>query len=275
MTYHFPPWIKKRLIQSDTIDKIEDLIKELNLHTVCRSACCPNKSECFSKKRVTFMILGNICTRNCKFCAVKKGQPSKVDRDEPKKISQAINTLGLTHIIITSVTRDDLEDGGANQYFLVVTQIKRDCPKVTIEVLTPDFKGKSESLYKVLDSPIDIFSHNIETVPRLYNIIRPQADYYRSLDILRKAKKKKKTTKSGIMVGLGETKEEVFNVMYDLKNAGCDLLTIGQYLKPTKGQFEVCEFVHPEIFDLYNDKALSLGFKDVLSSPFARTSYMS
>jgi len=269
----FPSWIRKRLTQSDTANKIEGLISELKLHTVCQSARCPNRYDCFSKKRVTFMILGDTCTRDCRFCSVKKGEPVSVDKDEPEKISRAIESLGLTHAVITSVTRDDLEDGGAGHFSDVAYAIKDRCPEAHIEALTPDFGGKEEAVDKVSDSPIDLFGHNIETVPRLYDSVRPKADYERSLNILKRAKRKRKTTKSGIMVGLGETKDEVYGVMRDLRDAGCELLTIGQYLKPTKMQVDVYEFVRPEIFDIYKKEALSLGFKDVLSFPFARTSY--
>ncbi len=268
----FPQWIKKRLVRSDIVNQVEGLVSELKLHTVCKSACCPNRYDCFSQKRVTFMILGDICTRDCRFCSVKKGVPLEVDRNEPEKISRAVEVLGLNRAIITSVTRDDIEDGGAGHFYEVVCTVKNRCPGVTVEVLTPDFNGKAESIEKVLHSPIDIFSHNLETVERLYDTVRPQADYRRSLDLLREAKRKIRAIKSGIMLGLGETRQEVYRVMRDLRDAGCELLTIGQYLKPTKLQLDVYEFIHPEIFDLYKNAALSLGFKDVLSSPFARTS---
>lgn len=220
------------------------------------------------------MILGNICTRGCAFCSVKKGLPLKLDDEEPKKISRAVKALGLRHVIITSVTRDDLEDGGAGQFRDTVFEIKKGRPDVTVEVLTPDFKGRRESIEKVLDSPIDIFSHNVETVPRLYKVVRRKADYKRSLQVLKKARERIDTTKSGFMVGLGEKEEEVYRVLNDLRGVGCELLTIGQYLQPTKEKLDVYEFIHPKRFDIYKKRALSLGFRNVMSSPFARTSYM-
>jgi len=219
------------------------------------------------------MILGNICTRGCKFCAVKKGEALAVDPDEPNRLSHAVEALGLNHVIITSTTRDDLEDGGAGQFREVALQIKKRSPHVAIEVLTSDFKGRRESLDRVLDSPIDIFGHNLETVPRLYSNVRPQADYKRSLNILRWAKEKITATKSGIMVGLGEVKDEVLRLMHDLRGVGCQSITIGQYLQPTKRELDVYEFVHPELFDSYRAMALSLGFRSVLSGPFVRSSY--
>lgn len=274
MTRQFPHWIKKRLLYSDAAWRVEDLINRFGLNTVCKSACCPNKNECFSQKKATFMILGNVCTRDCKFCAIKKGQPLQVDRDEPKRLSQAVEALGLNHVIITSVTRDDLEDGGAGQFREMTLQIKSRCPNITVEILTSDFKADGKSIDKVLDSPIDIFGHNVETVPRLYNTVRPQADYKRSLNVLKRAKTKMAAIKSGIMVGLGETKDEVFGVMRNLRDVGCELLTIGQYLQPTSRQLHVYEFIHPEVFESYKDYGLCLGFKKILSSPFARSSYM-
>lgn len=269
----FPPWIKKDLVLSETISDIAGLIKRFGLHTVCESASCPNRNECYSKKRVTFMILGNACTRNCMFCGIGKGQPLAIDPGEPERISQAVDTIGLNHVIITSVTRDDLVDGGAAQFHNTAMEIKKRAPWITIEVLTPDFQGRQESIDMLLDSPIDIFSHNIETVPRLYSKAREQADYKRSLNLLKLASKKK-ITKSGIMLGLGERRDEVLSVMQDLRDVGCKLLTIGQYLKPGKACIDVYEFVHPEVFSTYRNEALLLGFEEVLSEPFARTSYM-
>lgn len=270
----FPYWIKKRFIDSDAARHAEALIKRLRLNTVCASASCPNRFECSAQKRVTFMILGDVCTRDCGFCSVKKGKPARVDAYEPEKISLAVSRLSLEHVVITSVTRDDLEDGGSCHFRRVVCHIKKETPCTTIEVLTPDFSGKKESIDRVTASPIDIFSHNIETVPRLYNTVRPGADYKRSLEVLKRAKDGKKPIKSGLMLGLGETQEEIFKVMRDLSDCGCDILTIGQYLRPTREQFEVREFVHPDIFESYKSEAFALGFKEVLSEPFARTSYM-
>ena len=273
-TPRFPQWIKRSLTWSETAKKVENIIKDLGIHTVCQSASCPNRHECFSKNKATFMILGNICTRACRFCSVKKGEPLKIDRLEPKKLSSALKAMNLKHAVITSVTRDDLKDGGANQFKTVIERIKRDNPNITIEALTPDFMGNPDSLKTILSSPVDIFAHNLETVPRLYNTVRPKADYKRSLFIIKTANKSGIKTKSGIMLGLGETKEEVHSVIKDLKKAGCLYLTLGQYLRPSKKELEVHAFIRPEIFECYRKFALSLGFKDVLAGPFARTSYM-
>lgn len=273
MAQRFPAWIKKRLIYSETACNLERLIDALALNTVCKSACCPNKSECFSQKKATFMILGKICTRNCGFCAVKKGRPLQPDKSEAERVTNAVKALGLNHAVITSVTRDDLEDGGARQFYDVAFKIKGET-QARLEILTPDFRGKKEALDTVLDAHVDIFCHNLETVPRLYSRVRPEADYKRSLEVLKRAKKRIDTTKSGIMVGLGEREDEVFNVMRDLREIDCKSLTIGQYLRPTKRQLGVYEYVHPDLFNKYRMLALSLGFKHILSEPFARTSYM-
>lgn len=268
-----PYWIKKRYIDSDAAREASAMIKRLGLNTVCAAASCPNRFECSAQNRVTFMILGDVCTRRCAFCSVKKGSPAAVDAREPEKISLAVSGLSLRHAVVTSVTRDDLEDGGSGHFRRVVCRVKKDNPDTTVEVLTPDFSGSRESIDEVAGSPIDIFSHNIETVPRLYNTVRSGADYKRSLEVLRMAKDCGKPLKSGLMLGLGETRDEIFNVMRDLSDVGCDYLTIGQYLRPTNEQFAVREFVHPDIFESYRSKALALGFKEALSEPFARTSY--
>jgi len=274
MITRFPHWIKKRLVDTAEAAEVRRLIDSLHLNTVCNSACCPNRNECFSKKRATFMILGDTCTRDCKFCAVKTGSPAAIDTDEPERLAEAIKSMGMDHIVITSVTRDDLHDGGADHFHKTAHCIKEMHPEATLEMLTPDFSGIDESIDKVLSGPVDILSHNLETVPRLYSAVRPLADYKRSLKLLLKAKEKGLTTKSGIMVGLGEITDEVYGVMRALRGVGCDMLTIGQYLKPTKRQLDVYEFVHPEIFRNYKERAYSLGFTNVLSEPFARTSYM-
>jgi len=266
--------VKKRIVLSNNTAEVESLLTEYGLHTVCRSACCPNKSECFSEKKATFMILGDTCTRSCAFCSVKKGTALEPDSSEPERLAKAIEALGLRHAIITSVTRDDLEDGGAEHFRNCAFKIKKCVAGITLEVLVPDFKGDHASIEMVSDAPIDIFGHNIETVPRLYKRVRPQADYTRSLGVLELARKKRLSIKSGLMVGLGETEDEVFCVMRDLFNVGCESLTIGQYLRPTQSQLEVESFIHPDTFGVYKKRALTMGFKRVLAEPFARTSYM-
>lgn len=266
--------MKKRIILSNNTTEAESLINKYGLHTVCSSARCPNKSECFSQKKATFMILGDTCTRSCAFCSVKKGWPLEPDGSEPERLAKALKTLGLRHAVITSVTRDDLEDGGAGHFRDCALKIKSLVDKIVLEALVPDFMGRPGPIETVSGSSIDIFGHNIETVPRLYSKVRPRADYKRSLGVLELAKKKCASIKSGLMVGLGETEDEIICVMRDLLNAGCESLTIGQYLRPTRSQLEVESFIHPDVFAGYKDKAISMGFKHVLAEPFARTSYM-
>lgn len=274
-----PFWLTKRFSSSEqeNIDRMHNLLKSFCLHTVCEEARCPNIGECFSKKTATFMILGDICTRNCRFCAVKKGNPLPPDPDEPENVAKAVKKLGLRYVVITSVTRDDLPDGGAEQFAKTIRCIKEVCGGETlVEVLVPDFKGDLLSLKKVLEEKPLVLNHNLETVPRLYPQVRPKADYKRSIGILRESKKifPHVYTKSGLMVGLGEKRDEVVEVMKDLRNAGCDILTIGQYLRPTSWHLEVKEFIRPEVFSWYKEVAYSLGFIYVASSPFVRSSYM-
>ncbi len=273
-TGQFPPWLKKRLVLSKRAVKTEGLLARFKLNTVCQSASCPNRSECFSMGKATFLILGDLCTRNCTFCGVQKGIPVLPSQDEAQRIAHAVQELGLDHVIITSVTRDDLEDGGALHFSNVVRAIKACRDDVSIEVLVPDFKGSKDSVETVLKSQIEIFSHNLETVQRLYKTVRPGAHYATSLKILSMAAKKIDKVKSGFMLGLGETKEEVLNIINDLRKAGCSLLTIGQYLSPTKKHQQVQRFIAPSDFAFYRNEALRMGFNAVLSEPFARTSYM-
>lgn len=270
-----PDWLKIKIQTGKNYHTVKELLCRLSLHTVCQEADCPNLMECFCNKTATFMILGNICTRNCTFCGVTKGCPEVTDPDEPKHIAQAVKELKLRHVVITSVTRDDLYDGGAGYYAATINQIRSLCPEVTIEVLIPDFKGDQSALDKVIQAKPQVINHNIETVPRLYPEVRPMADYVRSLELLKYVKKTAPDikTKSGMMVGLGETFQEVIACMHDLRIAGCDFLTIGQYLAPTKNHHPVIEYIHPEIFEEYKNKALDMGFLHVSSGPFVRSSY--
>ncbi len=273
--FNKPSWLRKRIAASDNLEETVSLLKELNINTVCESAICPNAGECFSRKTVTFIILGNQCTRNCRFCAVLKNTPEPVDPAEPQKITLASAKLGLKHVVITSVTRDDLPDGGAQQFVATIHALKEQLPGVMVEVLTPDFQGDRRAIHDVVDAGPHIFCHNMETVSRLYQQVRPDADYHRSLEVLRVAKERSPLlyTKSGIMLGLGESRDEVINVMTDLRNAGCDFITIGQYLQPSPHHLSVDEYVSPEAFYYYAEEGRRQGFLYVSSSPFARSSY--
>lgn len=270
-----PDWLRIKFQGNDALKEVNNMLRQLSLHTVCEEASCPNLMECFSKKTATFLILGNICTRNCTFCNVSKGNPNLVDTAEPANIAQAVAKLSLKHVVITSVTRDDLPDGGATQYSLVIEKIKELGKNIIVEVLIPDFRGDSAALSIVVQAKPKIINHNIETVPRLYSEVRPKAAYQRSLELLKNIKilDKKMLIKSGIMVGLGETAEEVEQVMRDLRGARCDILTIGQYLSPSKDHHPVINYVHPDHFDKYRQIGLSLGFRYVASSPLVRSSY--
>jgi lipoyl synthase len=270
-----PTWLKKRITINDQQTRIYELLAGLHLNTVCQSAVCPNIAECFAKGTATFMILGNVCTRNCRFCAVDHGEPLQVDEDEPKRLALAAKEMGLKHVVITSVTRDDLPEGGANQFARAIDELHKELPDATIEVLTPDFKGDESALAIVINSRPDIFNHNVETVPRLYPEVRPQADYRRSLYVLKKAKEINPHihTKSGIMIGLSEKRSEISEVMSDLIEAGCDILTVGQYLSPSKSHIEIHEYIHPEVFEEIRQEAKELGFAYVASGPFVRSSF--
>jgi lipoic acid synthetase len=274
LTTRFPSWLKRSIAHSGKHKSIMENIHSSGLHTVCVEAKCPNRSECYSKGTATFLILGNICTRFCTFCGVNHGAPMPVDVDEPEKLIGAIKSLKLNHVVITSVTRDDLSDGGAAIYAETITRIKQALPAVTVEILIPDFNGNQAALELVISKKPDIFNHNIETIPRLYSSIRPQALYQRSLDVLSLAARSGLTVKSGIMVGLGEIESEVHQVMRDLYSAGCRILTIGQYLRPSKQQTPVIEHVSPEQFSSYEKVGQALGFSSVFAGPFVRSSYM-
>ena len=270
-----PIWIRTKIINTQNYFKTKETINKKKLHTVCQEASCPNISECWSKRHATFMIMGDTCTRACSFCNVKTGKPSFLDPLEPTKIALATKELNLKHVVITSVDRDDLEDGGANHFSKVIIQTRKMNKKTTIEVLTPDFLRKGESYKVVVNANPDVFNHNIETVPRLYREVRPGSRYFTSIDLLKSVKKINKTifTKSGIMLGLGETKNEVLQVMNDLLSANVDFLTIGQYLQPSAKHYPLMRYVHPEEFQKLKELALSKGFLIVSSSPLTRSSY--
>ncbi len=269
-----PSWAKKTLGPPSSLRTMKEVLRKRNLHTVCESARCPNIGECFSKPTATFMILGDVCTRTCGFCSIDKGlKPLNVDPQEPENIAITAKELGLTHVVITSVTRDDLVDGGSGQFALTIKAIRDTISAILVEVLTPDFNGDECSLMTVFDARPDIFNHNLETVPSLYPLVRPQADYRRSLEVLKMAKSSGIMAKSGIMVGLGEKKEEVKDVLRDLFYAGCDAVTIGQYLRPTRNNLEVKEYVEPEVFLEYEAYGKGLGIRYVYSGPFVRSSY--
>ncbi len=254
---------------------LEHDLRANRLHTVCQEALCPNRGECFSRGVATFLIMGNVCTRDCRFCAVRTGRPLPLDPDEPERVAEEVKQLGLRFAVITSVTRDDLPDGGAAHFVGVIQAIRRACEGVGIEILIPDFMGAPAALDLIAAQAPEVVNHNIETVPRLYSEVRPQADYLRSLRLIERIKETRPSvvTKSGLMVGLGETEGEVTRVMGDLRRHQCDLLTIGQYLSPSKGHFPVKAFIHPDAFDNYARIALGMGFKAVASGPFVRSSY--
>ena len=270
-----PEWIRSKLSNSKEFFLTKTIVNKNNLVTVCQEANCPNITECWSKRHATFMIMGDTCTRACAFCDVKTGKPGKLDNLEPIKISQAVKKLNLKHVVITSVDRDDLDDGGSNHFYEVINQTRKTNPNTTIEVLTPDFLRKGDAYKKVLNANPDVFNHNIETVPSLYLKVRPGSRYFASLELLKNAKKtnKKVFTKSGIMVGLGEKKDEILQVMDDLKSADVDFLTIGQYLQPSVKHFPLERYYSPDEFKDLGDIAKSKGFLLVSSSPLTRSSY--
>jgi len=276
MPRKFPPWMKKRLpALAGNVVATKQVLDKLGLNTVCQSALCPNLGECFARRTATFMILGDTCTRDCRFCAVSSGAPSSVDPGEALRVAQGAAQLGLKHVVITSVTRDDLPDGGAGHFAATIRAIRQHLPEVKIEVLTPDFNGNLNAIKTVIEAQPDIFNHNLETVPRLYPLARPQAEYIRSLCMLEKIKDLSSDiyTKSGIMVGLGEREEEVIKLMEDLRQVNCDILTIGQYLQPSQNHLEVVEYVHPEVFEKYRMAGEKMGFLHVASSPYVRSSF--
>ena len=270
-----PIWIRTKITNTQNYFKTKEIIDKKKLHTVCQEASCPNISECWSKRHATFMIMGDICTRACSFCNVKTGKPTFLDPLEPSKIALATKELNLNHVVITSVDRDDLEDGGANHFSKVILETRKMNKKTTIEVLTPGFLRKGKSYKVVVDANPDVFNHNIETVPSLYRSVRPGSRYFASVSLLKSIKEINKTifTKSGIMLGLGETRDEVLQVMDDLLSANVDFLTIGQYLQPSVKHYPLKRYVHPDEFQEFKELALSKGFLIVASSPLTRSSY--
>jgi len=268
-----PEWLKVRVPGGEQYKTIKDLIGQQRLHTVCEEARCPNMGECWSAGTATFMILGDTCTRSCGFCAVKTGRPGTLDWDEPRRVADAVQKMGLRHTVITSVNRDERKDGGAPIFAECIRLIREDMPGCRIEVLIPDFKGSEDALNIVLDAKPDVLNHNVETVPRIYRIVRPQAKYPQSLELLHRAKKRGFLTKSGMMVGIGEEPDEVLQVMRDLREVECDILTIGQYLQPTKNHLPIERFVHPDEFTMYREEGKKMGFRHVESGPLVRSSY--
>jgi lipoyl synthase len=268
-----PDWLRVKLPVGPEYAKVRKLVDNYKLHTICESGNCPNMGECWGAGTATFMILGNVCTRSCTFCAVATGRPPEYDVEEPKRVAEAIKLMGVKHAVITSVNRDELKDRGAEIWYQTVVETKKLSPETTIETLIPDVKGNWEALERMISGGQEVVSHNMETVERLYRRVRPQAKYERSLEELQRIRAAGKRSKSGIMLGLGETKEEVFKAMDDLAAQGLMILTLGQYLQPTKMHIEVAEFIHPEIFEMYKEEGLKRGLKYVESGPLVRSSY--
>lgn len=268
-----PDWLRVKLPIGEKYKKVRSLVDEYKLHTICQSGNCPNMGECWGAGTATFMILGNTCTRSCSFCAVKTGRPPEYDEDEPRRVAEAIKLMQVKHAVITSVNRDELKDRGAEIWYQTVRAVKEMSPDTTIETLIPDVKANWEALDRMISGGQEVVSHNMETVERLYRKVRPQAKYARSLEQIQRIKDAGKRTKSGIMVGLGETEEEVFKIMDDLVAHGCDILTIGQYLQPTKMHLEVAEYIHPDQFARYEKIGLEKGLRYVESGPLVRSSY--
>ncbi|TNE80592.1 MAG: lipoyl synthase [Bacteroidetes bacterium] len=270
-----PSWLKVKLPTGENYRSVRKLVDEHKLHTICESGNCPNMGECWGEGTATFMILGNVCTRSCSFCAVATGRPTEYDLDEPRRVAEAIQLMKVKHAVITSVNRDELKDKGAQVWADTIRETKKLNPDTTLETLIPDFKAKWDLLYLVIDEKPEVVSHNMETVERLYRKVRPQAKYERSLEQIRRTKDYGRRTKSGIMLGLGETDDEVYKIMDDLVEYGCDVLTLGQYLQPTKMHLDVLEFVHPDKFAHFKEEGLKRGFDYVESGPMVRSSYHS
>jgi lipoic acid synthetase len=270
-----PPWLKRRLPTDASFQEVRGLIEKGRLHTVCQEAKCPNIWECYAQQTATFLIMGSRCTRNCRFCAVAAGPPGPLDPQEPARVAEAVERMGLKYVVVTSVTRDDLPDGGAAHFAATIREIRRRVPGTLVEVLIPDFQGDRAALLTVLEARPDVLNHNIESVSRLYPQVRPQADYLRSLALLKRARDFDSglATKSGMMLGLGEEAQEVHRTLQDLRAAGCRILTLGQYLQPSPEHLPVIRYVTPEEFDNWRTSALQMGFAEVASGPFVRSSY--
>ena len=275
MTARLPSWFRQKAADPAVVMPVQTLLRDLNLHTICESALCPNIGECFSRRTATFLILGSICTRHCRFCGVQKGTPLPVDAEEPQNLLQAAERLDLRYVVITSVTRDDLADGGASHFAAVIEAIHSKNGEPCVEVLIPDFLGSIEALTVVIEARPEVVNHNVETVPRLYSTVRPEADYGRSVELLYAVKERDPSmvTKSGLMVGLGETQQEIAEVMGELREAGCDLLTIGQHLQPSPRHLPVARYIHPDEFAEYARTGRVTGFVEVASAPLVRSSY--
>jgi len=270
-----PPWLRIKLPGNERFASTAGLLDDLRLNTVCQSAKCPNKWECFSRNVATFLIMGSVCSRNCAFCNITPGRPAPPEADEPARVAEGAHRLGLKHVVITSVTRDDLPDGGAAHFAATIRAVRQTLPGCTVEVLIPDFRGDEAALRTILDARPDVLNHNLETVPALYPAIRPQADYRQSLTLLERSKAMAPSipTKSGIMVGLGETDAQILPVLDDLAAAGCDIVTIGQYMRPTRQHPPVARYVEPAVFDAYADQGRERGIRHVFSAPLVRSSY--
>ncbi len=268
-----PDWLRVKLPIGESYTKVRKIVDEYKLHTICQSGNCPNMGECWGEGTATFMILGNTCTRSCTFCAVATGRPNEYDEDEPRRVAEAIRLMGVKHAVITSVNRDELKDRGAEIWYQTVRAVKEESPNTTIETLIPDTKGNWDALIRMIEGGQEVVSHNMETVARLYRYVRPQAKYERSLEQIQRTKDFGKRTKTGLMLGLGETKEEVFQAMDDLAAHGLDVLTLGQYLQPTKMHHEVIEWIHPDTFAMYKEEGLKRGFDYVESGALVRSSY--
>ncbi|MBX0334930.1 lipoyl synthase [Pontibacter sp. HSC-14F20] len=268
-----PNWLRVKLPVGKEYAKVRNIVDEYKLHTICESGNCPNMGECWGAGTATFMILGNVCTRSCSFCAVATGRPNEYDEDEPRRVAEAIQLMGVKHAVITSVNRDELKDRGAAIWHETVRMVKELSPATTIETLIPDVKASWDALITMISPGQEVVSHNVETVKELYRRVRPQAKYERSIEQIRRTKEYGKRTKTGIMLGLGETREQVYQAMDDLAANGCDILTLGQYLQPTKLHIEVAEFIHPDLFEHYREEGLKRGIKYVESGPLVRSSY--
>lgn len=268
-----PSWLRVKLPIGQNYRRVRELVDKHKLHTICESGNCPNMGECWGAGTATFMILGNVCTRSCSFCAVATGRPPVLDEDEPRRVAEAVRLMGVKHCVITSVNRDELKDGGSTIWAATIRAVREESPTTTMETLIPDFRAKWDNLYRVLEAKPEVVSHNMETVSRLYRLVRPQAKYKRSLAQIKRTKEVGLRTKSGFMLGLGEKKEEVYQILDDLVENGCDIVTIGQYLQPTRHHLDVAEFVHPDVFAHYKEVGLAKGLKYVESGPLVRSSY--